>query len=726
MRHRISTLARLAALVICVTVSLTDQGRSEDINRIGAKIDNFSLKNQFGKEYSLQELGDSQVVVVAFLGTECPLAKLYGPRLSQLSKQLKGKGVSFLGVMSNRQDAINEIAAYAARHEIEFPILKDAGNTVADQFGAVRTPEVFVLDKQRVVRYRGRIDDQYGFSDGVGYQRPEPTRHDLQEAIKEVLAGLPVTIPETKAIGCHIGRLREANEASEVTYSNQIARIFQKSCVECHRAGRIGPFEMNSYEEVVGWGEMIREVVHAGRMPPWHANPAHGDFSNDSRLSDQEKQLIAKWVENGCPEGNPADLPAPQKFVEGWSIGQPDQIIYMSDESVDVPAEGVIDYYHFLVDPGWTEDKWIMAAEAKPGSLETVHHILVFVQPPGASGFGPGSRSGRRGRPDGQRSENRPRPDEQSDGTGERAGNDDRQGRRGRSDGDGGRRGPSEGSSIGGGNLIAGYAPGATPLLASDGTTAFHVEAGSKLIFQLHYTPNGTPQVDRSYLGLVFADPEKVKLVARSESAVNPFFTIPPGADNYQAKAESTFQADTTLVNFTPHLHTRGKSFRYDVTYPDGRQETLLDIPAYDFNWQTTYVLKEPKLIPSGTKLVCTAAWDNSEKNLSNPDPSATVSWGDQTFEEMMIGFYVATYPKGQVPRLPTGVGFGAPPEPEDIFKSMDQNDDGKLVQEEMPARMAERFKLMDMNKDGGVTLDELKTIMKMFSGGGPPGSRRQ
>jgi hypothetical protein len=172
-------------------------------------------------------------------------------------------------------------------------------------------------------------------------------------------------------------------------------------------------------------------------------------------------------------------------------------------------------------------------------------------------------------------------------------------------------------------------------------------------------------------------------------------------------------------------MHTRGKSFRYDVTYPDGRQETLLDVPAYDFNWQTTYVLKEPKLMPKGTKLVCTAAWDNSEKNLSNPDPTVTVSWGEQTFEEMMIGFYVATYPKDQVPDLPSGGSFGAPPEPEDIFKALDQNGDGKLVQEEMPERMAQRFKLIDMNKDGGVTLDELTTIMKMFSGG-PPGGRRQ
>lgn len=717
MRRCILVQSLSVALSIFLLQSTSEQLHSADSDRIGAKIDNFSLKSQFGKEYSLQDFHDSDVLVVAFLGTECPLAKLYGPRLSDLAMKFKDKSVAFMGIMSNRQDAINEISAYAQRHAIDFPILKDAGNVVADQFGAARTPEVFVLDRQRIIRYRGRIDDQYGFSDSVGYQRPAPTSEYLSDAVQDLLAGLPVSVPETDAIGCHIGRVREVNEASEVTYSNQIARIFQKSCVDCHRAGRIGPFEMNNYEELAGWGEMIREVVNDGRMPPWHANPQHGKFINDNRLSDEEKQLIANWVENGCPEGDPADLPKPQEFVEGWSIGEPDQVIYMSDEPVEVPAEGVVDYYHFVVDPGWTEDKWIMAAEAKPSSLETVHHILVFIQPPGTGGFGPGFGGGPRGQTDGQqRNEARP-------ANSDRSGEGERRDRRG---GDGGRRPRGEGAGIGGGNLLAGYAPGANPLLATDGTTAMHVKAGSKLIFQLHYTPNGTAQKDRSYLGLVFTDPDKVKYVARSESVLNPYFNIPPKAEDYQAKAEATFEADTTVLNLTPHLHSRGKAFRYDVTYPDGRQETLLDVPAYDFNWQTTYVLKEPKLMPKGTKLVCTAHWDNSEKNLSNPDPTVSVSWGEQTFEEMMIGFYVVTFPKGQVPPPSGGRGFGPQINPEEIFKQLDANSDGKLVQEELPGRMAQRFSLMDMNKDGGITMEELTTIMKMFSGGGPPDRPRQ
>ena len=251
-----------------------------------------------------------------------------------------------------------------------------------------------------------------------------------------------------------------------------------------------------------------------------------------------------------------------------------------------------------------------------------------------------------------------------------------------------------------------------------------HVKAGSKLIFQLHYTPNGTPQQDRSSVGFIFTDPEKVKYVARSVSLVNTFFKIPPGASDFQATAEGTFEADTLLVNLTPHMHSRGKAFRYDVTYPNGKQETLLDVPSYDFNWQTTYLLKEPKLMPKGTKLLCTAHWDNSADNLSNPDPTKSVGWGDQTFEEMMIGFYVEVFPKGHVPARPSGGrGFGQL-DPAQVFKQLDSNNDGKLVKDELPGRMADRFDLIDADGDGAITKEELTTMLKLLSAGGQ-GQRR-
>jgi hypothetical protein len=341
-----------------------------------------------------------------------------------------------------------------------------------------------------------------------------------------------------------------------------------------------------------------------------------------------------------------------------------------------------------------------MAAEARPSSYETVHHILVFVQPPG-SGGGPFGRGGNRG--DGPR-------DETKD-AGEKGRN---RGGRGFGGGRGGRGGG--GGGIGGGNLIAGYAPGMNPMLATDGSTAMHVKAGSKLVFQVHYTPNGAPAKDRSCVGFKFVDPEKVKFQARSTSVANMFFAIPPGENDYQVSAEATFEHDTLVSNMTPHMHTRGKAFRYEVTYPSGEQEILLDVPRYDFNWQTTYELTKPKLLPQGTKLVCTAHWDNSTENLSNPDPAKIVTWGDQTFEEMMIGFYVEVFPKGEMPERPSGGRSLDQITPEKVFASLDANKDGKLTKDEVPGRIAERFDMVDLNRDGAVSVKELEMILKLFS----------
>ncbi len=682
----------LATPALAATPESQSPTGEAEASRVGKKISPFKLKNQFGKDYSLKDL-KQDVVVVVFLGTECPMAKLYAPKLAAIEKQFKKSQVAFVAIDSNQQDSIQELAAYAKRHNLEFPVLKDVRNLVADHFGAIRTPEVFVLDKDRVVRYWGRIDDQYGYDDGLGFQRPQPSRADMVEAVNELLGGKEVSVPTTEALGCHIGRIKKVNEASEVTYSDQISRIFQAHCVECHREGRIGPFVMTSYEEVVGWGEMIREVVQENRMPPWHADPAHGQFANESRLTDEEKELIATWVDNGCPEGDKSKLPESRQFVEGWGIGEPDQVVKMSDKPVSIPAEGVVDYYHFTVDPGWSEDKWISAAEAQPGSPETVHHILVFVLPEGRSPRdfteegGPRNRRGGRGRGEGG-------------GRGER----------GRGEGGGG------GGALTSGNLVAAYAPGANALFYDDGETAVHVKAGSKLVFQLHYTPNGTPQKDLSYVGFKFTTPDKVKYEARSTAVVNPMFSIPAGAKDYTATAETTFEHDTTITNMTPHMHTRGKAFKYEAFYPDGNQETLLDVPTYDFNWQTTYHLKEPKTIPAGTKLVCTATWDNSEENLSNPDPTKTVSWGQQTFEEMMIGFFVERFPKGQAPEKPSG---GRPDQldPKQVFASLDADKDGKLSKEEVPGKFADKFAFIDSDGDGSVSEEELTTILKLFGG---------
>ncbi|HUG89537.1 MAG TPA: redoxin domain-containing protein, partial [Planctomycetaceae bacterium] len=347
---------------------------------IGRAVEEFALRDYRGKEHALSDYGEATVVVLAFLGTECPLVKLYGRRLEDLSQKYRGRGVVFLGVNSNVHDSITEIAAYARLHGLTFPILKDAGNKLADRLGAERTPEVFVLDAERAVRYRGRIDDQYG----VGYAREAAGRHELADAIEALLAGKQVVTPVTEADGCLIGRVRETQPGSDVTYSNQIARILQKRCVECHREGEVAPFALTDYNEVAGWAAMIEEAVSENRMPPWHANPAHGRFANERRLSEDERQLISRWAAAGAPQGDPQDLPAPIEYTSGWQLPrEPDAIVAMRDRPFDVPAEGTVRYQYFRVDPGFTEDKWVKMAEVLPGNRAVVHHILVFARPPG-------------------------------------------------------------------------------------------------------------------------------------------------------------------------------------------------------------------------------------------------------------------------------------------------------------------------------------------------------
>jgi len=538
----------------------------------------FKLPSAEGREWSDADFEDKQLIVVAFVGTECPLVKLYGPRLQQISEKY-GDNVAVIGMNSNTQDTLTEMAAFAERHGIRFPMLKDKANTVADQFAAKRTPEVFLLDEDRKVRYHGLIDDQYG----VGIVREKPEKTYLADAIDDLLAARPVAVAETDVIGCIIGRVKEVEPTGDITYTKHIAAIFNNRCVECHREGELAPFSMTSYDDIIGWEDMICEVIGENRMPPWFANEEYGEFKNDCRMSTEEKDTVYQWVANGMPEGDPADLPEQPEFVVGWGIGEPDQVIYMSEEPFTVQAQGTIDYQHFIVDPGWTEDKYISAAEGRPGNSSVVHHILVFVLPPGQDRL-----SGLE-------------------------------------------------------QTLIGYAPGSRPSVR-DGGIAARVEAGSKLLFQMHYTPNGYVEEDRSYAGVKFMDEKDVKQLIRARIAIQPQISIPPNESNHIVTSDYQVTKEEYLVSMTPHMHLRGKAFRYEAHFPNGHQEVLLDVPNFDFNWQIKYTLAEPRLLPVGTKIHCTAAFDNSRNNPVNPNPDITVTWGDQSWEEMMIGWF-ATLP---------------------------------------------------------------------------------
>ncbi|MEL6895064.1 MAG: redoxin domain-containing protein, partial [Planctomycetota bacterium] len=406
------------------------------------QLPDFSADDFRGRRWTQDDFKDAQITVLAFLGTECPLAKLYSVRLQEMQDAGIDDGVRVVAVMSNRHDSMREIAAFAKRHSLSFPVLKDAGNRIADDFAARRTPEVFVYDRNGELAYHGRVDDQYG----VGYVRDEPRRRDLKMAIDDLIAGRPVRVPRTNAVGCIIGRQKISVANSDVTYTGDIAPILNARCVSCHREGEIAPFALTEYEEVAGWADMIAEVVRDQRMPPWHAAPGHASFLNDRSLTDQEKATLYAWVDAGCPQGDESDLPPTPTFTEGWQLPRkPDLIVDINEKPFDVPAMGEVRYQYFRVDPKLTEDKWIKAAELLPGNRMVVHHILAFAR-----------KKGQRGGLNAQR------------------------------------------------GYLVGYVPGTRIRMLPNGM-AKRLPADSELIFQVHYTPIGTPQKDSSTLCFVFA-----------------------------------------------------------------------------------------------------------------------------------------------------------------------------------------------------------------------------
>ena len=536
-----------------------------------------------GKEWKWSELSGDQGTVVVFLGTQCPLAKLYTPRIEELSTKYAKSGMRFVAVDPNVQDSLAEMAAHARKYQLSIPFIKDPDQSLADLLGATRTPEVCLLDTNAELRYRGRIDDQFG----IGYAKEKGTTNELIDAIEAILSGGEVPTAVTTAPGCLIGRIHhkksDAVTGDPITYAEHVAPVLQAHCVSCHREGDIGPMDLSTYEDAAAWAEMIVEVTQNRTMPPWHATQDHAKFANDRTLSEKELSILEQWAASGTESGDLQNVPKPIAATSGWLLSkEPDLVIPMSEEAYRVPKEGTINYQYFRADVGNDKDLWVRGLEIMPGARDVVHHVLVFVAPKGA-----------------------------------------------RKRDLGGAR-----------TFFAGYVPGTRAELMPSGY-AKRIPANSELVFQVHYTPNGTATEDLSKLGLLFTDAPSVTHEVITTSAVNLRFSIPPGAANHTVTATLPEKLpECELLSFSPHMHVRGKSFRYTIMYPDRRRDIVLDIPHYDFNWQTEYRLASPIQVPAGTRMRCDAAFDNSDGNLNNPDSKAWVSWGDQTYEEMMIGYF--------------------------------------------------------------------------------------
>jgi hypothetical protein len=415
-------------------------------------------------------------------------------------------------------------------------------------------------------------------------------------------------------------------KAAAPTFSKDVAPILYSKCVTCHRAGEIGPMALITYKDVRPWAASIKDKVANRVMPPWHADSHVGSFRNDRSLSDVQIDTIVKWVEGGAPEGNPSQLPAAPQFADGWQIGKPDAVFEMATE-FEIPARGTVDYQYFEVPTNFTEDRWMQAGEARAGDRAHVHHIIVSVIEPGGVRR-PSVMNVKAIAAEGQAPTAAP-------ARAPRQLTDDQ------------RAGLVRAARFAGGNMLVNWAVGEDAPVHPAGL-AKRIPAGSTLLFQVHYTTNGTPGKDRSKIGFIFLkEPPKQEL--RTGAIANAQFAIPPGESNHLVEAEANFTSDVKIWTMHPHMHFRGKDMTYTATYPDGRSEVVLRVPKYDFNWQGDYWLKQPLSLPKGSTLRVTAHFDNSTANRANPNPNETVRWGDQTWEEMMIGFMTYTV-EGQQP----------------------------------------------------------------------------
>ena len=609
------------------------------------------------------KVGEQQgFTVYAATGTSCPLSVRYLPSLVALAKDAPD-AFSFVLINPTATDDVETMQRAAEQLGSSAIYVHDSDNTLTAAVGLQTTTDVVIIDAARTVRYHGAIDDQYGF----GYSLDTPRHTYLADAMAALSAGREPTIAATSAPGCELETTPTVPTDESPTYHAEIARLVQRHCVECHHDGGVGPFALDTYDDLKAHAGMVREVVRRGTMPPWFAaeevpQPAVSTtdsvlsekltWANERTLADDEKATLIAWLDGDKPAGDPRNAPQPPTYPDGWLIGTPDQVWRFSKPE-PVKATGVMPYQNIVVETGLREDRWVQAIEIRPGSPEVVHHVLVHVLPPAADDV--------------------PR--------------EDREG------------------------YWAVYVPGQSVHAYPEGF-AKKIPAGARLNFQMHYTPNGTATTDSTRIGVIYTDVPDHEV--RTTGIVNTRLSIPPGADNHREEASLTIPSEAIVTGFFPHMHVRGKACRYELTRGN-ETTTLLDVPHYDFNWQLFYRLAEPLRLTAGDRLNFTAWFDNSDNNPANPDPTQTVRWGPQTFEEMHLG-YIEYYVPGVSPgQQPADEGWWAQfvqrlrkTDLGEAFTRLDTNQDGHLEPGELPAHLRDRLMRLDLDGSGGISREEV------------------
>ena len=578
----LSGLRRWKLLVSCfVALScLLSPLRADDAAgvSIGEESPNLRFRDIRGLNRQLQDFGEAKAVVLTFTSTTCPLVRRSFPKLVELYREYQARGVVFAAVNVGAQDTIRGMASQAIELDVPFYFVKDVDGSVVRALGVSRTPEVVILDAKRVLRYRGRIDDQLR----PGGARPAVSRADLRQALDEVLAGQPVTISETPVDGCLItppAAVRvPADAASIPTWSGGIGQLIHERCARCHRAGDAAPFPLLTYEDAAAQRQMIAEVVETESMPPWYAAPQHGEFQNRDSLTPEQKTQLLTWIAADCPPGDPAAAPAPPaESAPEWRIGTPDVVITMLEEH-EVPATGFVPYRYTLLPYVFFGETWVEAFEIRPLNRVVVHHCnMAYVT---------------------------------KDGAGEQT-------------------------------FITGYVPGGQPMDMGrfDNGTAFRIPGGAGLGLQIHYTTTGKAERSRIQVGLRFPK-SPIRRQLRHFLLDPRGWRIPPYEPAFAVQAKHVLDRDITLMGMFTHMHVRGRDMTFYATPPNGSRETLLQIPNFNFEWQLGYeIAAGKKLLPAGTEMSAIAHFDNSVFNPWNPDPADEVRYGPQTIHEMFNGY---------------------------------------------------------------------------------------
>jgi peroxiredoxin len=531
----------------------------------GDVVEDFRLNDQSGQSHELYYLSDMKAVVLLAAGNGCAASRTAAKSLESLRARYQSLGVEFLAIDSNLKDTPDSIAKEAKSDGVGMPILTDELQLIGESLGLVRNGEILIVNPENwKVVYRGAVENG--------------ANHYAAAALDATLAGTPVKSSQTEAGGCKIAmpeRDRRAAHA-QISYEKTIAPMLSAHCVACHREGGIAPWQMSNYDMVRGFSPMIREVVRTKRMPPWHADPHYGVFSNDRSLTAEETKTLVHWIEAGSPRGGGADpLTQVKKDWPVWALGTPDLVVNLP--KFDVPATGVIPYQMWTVDNPLDHDVWVRAVDFLPGARSNLHHIIATI---------------------------------------------------------GGEMAPGEKRDTDG--SLADYVPGSEPLQIPP-ESGILLKKGAKFGFQAHYTVNGKPVTDVTQMGLYFMDkPPQYRY--RAAIMANPHIKIPANTKAYTNDATYKFDREVLVYSLHPHAHFRGTAAEFVAQYPDGREEVLLNVPRYEFNWQTTYELRTPIVLPAGTAVKYSMTYDNSTQNKANPDPNRVVPWGQQTWDEMLFG----------------------------------------------------------------------------------------